>query len=76
MKMSDDKWDEQKTCVQGGSCKKKKLSTPGMPLAISSQRVNTWYHTDPHDQWKRVTWPEKKITASGSLYKNKAHIDQ
>ena len=26
-------------------------------LAISSHRVNIWYHTDPHDQWKRVTWP-------------------
>ena len=25
-----------------------------MPLATSSQRVNIWYHTGPHDQWKRV----------------------
>ena len=27
-----------------------------MPLAMPSQRVNIWYHTDAHDQWKRVTW--------------------
>ena len=26
-----------------------------MPLAISCHRVNIWYHTDLHDQWKRVT---------------------
>ena len=26
------------------------LSPPRMPLAISSHRVDIWYHTDPHDQ--------------------------
>ena len=26
------------------------FSPPRMPLAMSSQRVNTWYHSDPHDQ--------------------------
>ena len=30
-----------------------------MPLAISSQRVNICYHSDPHDQWKSVAWPEE-----------------
>ena len=28
-----------------------------MPLAISSQRVNAWYHADHRDRWKTVTWP-------------------
>ena len=37
--------------------KKNKLSPRRMPLAISGQRVKNWYHTDPHGQWKRVTWP-------------------
>ena len=43
--------------LQAGSSNKPKVSPPRMPLAISSQRVNIWYHTDPHDQLKRVTWP-------------------
>ena len=30
----------------------RKFPSPRMPLAISSQRVNIWYHTDPHDQWQ------------------------
>ena len=34
-----------------------KFSLPLMPLAISTQMVNIWYHTDPHEQWKQVTWP-------------------
>ena len=33
------------------------FSPPRMLFVISSQRVNIWYHTDPHDHWKRVTWP-------------------
>ena len=28
-----------------------------MPLAISSQRLNNWYQTDPHDHSERVTMP-------------------
>ena len=32
----------------------KTISPRRMPLAISSQSVNIWYHTDPHDQCKRV----------------------
>ena len=40
--------------IQAGSSEKKKCFPP---LAISSQRVNIWYHTGPHDRWKRVTWP-------------------
>ena len=31
-----------------------KLSLPRILLAISSQRVNIWYHIDPHDQRRRV----------------------
>ena len=27
-----------------------KLSPPQVPLAISSQKVNIWYHADPHNQ--------------------------
>ena len=40
-----------------------------MPRAISSPRVNIniWYHSDPHDQWKRVAWPFLFVTASGCL---------
>ena len=43
--------------VQAGSGSTPNFSPPRVPLAISSQRVNIWYHSDPHDQWKRVTWP-------------------
>ena len=45
--------DNQPT--QAGSSKYYQLHPRRMLLAISSQRVNVWYHTDPHDQWKRVT---------------------
>ena len=34
---------------------------------LSSQRVDIWYHSDPHDQWKRVTWPFFCLPASGYL---------
>ena len=37
--------------------KNRKFSPSRMPLAIYSQRVNIWYHTDLHDRCKRVTWP-------------------
>ena len=47
--------------------KKNRFSLPRMPLAISSQRVNIWYHSDPHDQWMRVTWPTFFSPASGCL---------
>ena len=43
--------------TQAASSKISKFSPPRMPLAISSQQVNIWYHTDLHGQWKRVTWP-------------------
>ena len=42
---------------------KTKLSPPRMPIEISGQRENIWYHSEPHDQRKRVTWPKTKITA-------------
>ena len=45
--------------------KKKKISPPRIPLAVSSQRVNIWYRSEPHGQWKRVTWPKKQITGLG-----------
>ena len=44
-----------------------KVSPPRMPLAISSRRVNIWYHPDPHAQCKRVTWTVFFLTASGCL---------
>ena len=31
---------------------------PLMPHAISTRLSNVWYHTDRHEQWKRVTQPE------------------
>ena len=49
--------------IQAGGVKKNKFSPPRMPLAISSQRVNIWYHTEPHDEWKRVKWPVFVLTA-------------
>ena len=51
----------------GSSTKKNKFSPPQIPLAISSQRGNIWCHGDPHDQWKRVTWPKQNVPASGCL---------
>ena len=36
------------------SRKKNKSSPRRMPLALFSQRVNSWYHTGPRDEWKRV----------------------
>ena len=56
---------------------RRKLSPPRMPLATSSQRVNIWYHTDPHGQWKRgilasffFEWPRAVSTSrSGNSYR-------
>ena len=48
--------DTNKKCVQAGSSKTPNSLPPRMPLAISCRGVNIWNHTDPHDQWKRVTW--------------------
>ena len=52
-------WDWDGMVLQAASSKKKKKSLPRMPLAISSQRVNSWYHTDPSDKCKtkRMAWP-------------------
>ena len=49
-----------------GSIKNKQIISP-IPLAVSSQRVNIWYHSDPHDQWKRVTWPKTNTGLGLSL---------
>ena len=44
--------------LEAGSSKKK---TDSLPHECRSQylvkRVNIWYHSDPHYQWKRFTWP-------------------
>ena len=34
-------------------------------LQVTSQRVNIWYHRDPHDQWKRMICGQKTISGLG-----------
>ena len=47
--------------IQSGSSKKKNdFSPPRIPRAISSQILNILYNSDPHDQRKWVTWPNKQ----------------
>ena len=35
--------------------KRRKLSPPRMPLALSTRMSRIWYHADRREQWKRVT---------------------
>ena len=59
--------------LQAGSRQKRQVSPRRMPLAISSQRANIWYHTAPHDQWKRVTRPVFFLTASGCVQEQNSY---
>ena len=62
--------------LQAGLSSKTKFSPPRIPLVISSQRVNIWYHTDPHDQWKRVTWPKRNHRPRAVISRRETRIDQ
>ena len=56
--------------------KSQKFSPVRIPLAKSSQTMNIWYHTDPHDQWKRVAWPIYMYIGLGLSLGKKTRIDQ
>ena len=42
--------------LRAGSRKKAQFLSPAY-AARNIQSMGVWYHTDPHDQWKIVTWP-------------------
>ena len=46
-------WNVMYRLAQG----KHKSCPPRLPHAIDTGKSHTWYHTDRHEQWKRVTWP-------------------
>ena len=51
-----------------------KFSPLRIPLAISSQRVSVQYHSDRHDEWKRVTRPF--FFRPRAVSRSETHIDQ
>ena len=60
--------------LEAGSSKKK---TDSLPHECRSQylvkRVNIWYHSDPHYQWKRFTWPVFFFAALGCLLERNSY---
>ena len=47
-------WDSREHTYEVVQAERPKLCQPRMPLAISTRMSHIWYHTDGHEQRKRV----------------------
>ena len=47
-----------------------------MPHAIATRMPHIWYHTDRHEQWKRVTYPVFFVKDLGRALATKMCPDQ